>query len=163
MKPVEAERWQETHYLGEIQMARISKRMLGIVAAATVIGGTALGVAVTGGTAHAQATSSISFTSATLAGTAGSGYYPVVTFSVTCPAGDDLALYATVIQGQTTAGESFPNLISCTGNPQAVNVTADSGEGLDMAAGQAFLGATLRVGTLGLTPQASLAQVIAIG
>jgi len=144
-------------------MVRISKRMLGIMAVVIIGGGTALGVAVSGGTAHAQATSSISFTSATLAGTAGSGYYPVVTFSVTCPAGNDLALYATVIQGQTTAGESFPNLISCTGNPQAVNVTADSGEGLDMAAGQAFLGATLRVGTLGLTPQASLAQVIAIG
>jgi hypothetical protein len=143
-------------------MVRISKRMLGIVAVVIIGGGTALGVAVSGGTAHAQATSSISFTSATLAGTAGSGYYPVVTFSVTCPAGNDLALYATVIQGQTATGESSPNFISCTGNPQAVNVTAES-EGLDMAAGQAFLGATLRVGTFALTPQASLAQVIAIG
>lgn len=143
-------------------MIRIGKRTLGIMAAAAVAGGTALGVAAPGGIAHAQASASISFTSATLAGTAGSGYYPVVTFSVTCPSGDDLAVYATVIQGQTGTGESSPNFIACTGNPQAVNVQALS-SGLDMAAGQAFVGATLRAGAVGLTPQASLAQTITIG
>jgi hypothetical protein len=147
-------------------MARFSKRTLGIVAAAAVIGGTALGVAVSGGTAHAQGTGSISLTSSTLTGTVGEGYNAVLTFSVTCSTGYDLQVYATVTEGQTDTGESSPFAIACTGSTQAVTVST-SGTGVDMAPGQAFVGATLRLSATGtespVGPPTSLAEIATIG
>jgi hypothetical protein len=140
-----------------ISMARLGKRTLGIIAAATIIGGTATGVAVTEGTAHAQqGGGSISFVSATI-NKVGPDYVPVITFSVTCPAGDGfLYVSATFTQGTTSTGTSGNNN-TCTGNPQTVTVQTDSSNG---APGQAVLGATL---TFAATPQDSIAQIITVG
>jgi fumarate hydratase class II len=70
-----------------------SIRKLGLAASAVAIGGAALGVGLSAGTAHAQSASSISFVSATttyssnsFAGTALGSDQAVLTFSVTCPA-----------------------------------------------------------------------------
>jgi hypothetical protein len=180
MYPAETEKWHEAHYLGEIQMIRISNRMLGIMAAVTVFGGTALGVAVTAGTAHAQASASLSLTSSTIDQMPNGNYYPVLTFAVTCPVGYDVELFATVSQGVTytgNAGYSNPQ-IACTGNAQTVNVSAQTtlatvvtptesvSEPQVLAAGPAFVGATLALRTFAqpqTAPPASLAEITTLG
>jgi hypothetical protein len=154
----------------------IGKRTLGIVAAAAVIGGTALGVAVTGGAAHGQATGSVSLTGVTLGGTAGGGYYPVLSFSVTCPTGYNVNVYTTVTQGVTYTGNYGATGPACTGNPQTVTIQAFStlatvvtptetaSEPKVITAGPAYVSATMTVGNLyGWSATAALAQTATIG
>jgi hypothetical protein len=130
-------------------------RKLAVVAAAVAIGGAALGVGLSAGTAHAQSSYSISFVSATTTysdptafptGTELGSDLVYLTFSVTCPAvsGDGAnqvgEVYATADQGGNGSGTSGE--FQCTGNPQTVQVTAGS-NGDAFAAGQAFVGGTL--------------------
>jgi hypothetical protein len=147
-------------------------RKLGIIISAAAIGATALTGALWASAAHAQPAASISLTSSTLGGTVGSGYYPVLTFSVTCPVGDDAYAYATVSEGTIATGESSFNAVKCTGDPQSVTVPVQTGvpnSPPDMAASQAFVGATLILDaqTYPLPapngPAASLAEFTTIG
>jgi hypothetical protein len=162
-------------------MARISKRTLSIIAAATVIGGSALGAAVSGGTAHAQVSASISLTSSAI-DTGLGNYWPVLTLSVTCPTGYDITVYATVTQGVTFYGYAYlpntPGPDACTGSPQTVSVqaqtttayvltpTSSASEPKTLAPGPAYVGATLVLTAPGQptpAPPASLAELTTIG
>jgi hypothetical protein len=95
----------------------MDKKKLSIVlAAAAVATGAAIGITgLTGGTAHAQSSSSISITGMAQTGTAGSPVGQVLV-SITCPVGNYMELSATATQGGYFDGESF---IHCTGSPQS--------------------------------------------
>jgi hypothetical protein len=157
--------------LVHIGLLHIGKRALGVFAVATAIGGAALGVAVTGGTAHAQTTSALSLVSATDTVTTNSdgnqtAEPTTLTFSVTCPTGYDETVDATLTQGSTvTADQSFSDKTSvCTGNPQTVTITTESGTAVT-APGQALVGATLTLTALEdseLQPPVGLAQITTI-
>jgi len=135
----------------------ISIRRLGIAASAVAIGGATLAVGLNAATAHAQATSSISFVSATTTyqsnsfnGTTLGSDQVVLTFSVTCPAesASGYAQLAYVLaaadQGGNGSGEYE---FRCTGSPQTVQVTATAAISTSVqggyAAGPAFIGGTL--------------------
>jgi hypothetical protein len=154
---------------GTIHMARVSKRILGIVAAATVVAGTALGVAVTGGTAHAQGGSSLSLTSATDTVTTNSlgnqtAETTELTYAFTCPVGYYEIVNSTITQGASvTVDQTFSSRINCTGDPQTVSVT---NTGTVIAPGQALVAATLTLGqgvNSELQPPVGLAQIATIG
>jgi|SRR5271154_5717780 len=149
-------------------------RKLGIVFAAAAIGATALTGALWASAAHAQPAASISLTSSTLGGNVGAGYYPILTFSVTCPVGDDAYAYATVSEGTIATGESTFDAVKCSGNPQSVTVeiltgVPSSSGNPDFAASQAFVGATLYLNAQTFPepapngPTASLAEFTTIG
>jgi hypothetical protein len=117
-----------------------------IAAAAAVASGTAIGVtALVGGTAHAQATATISITGLTQAGSSGNPA-PDVLVSVTCPAGAEGQVSATVTQGVFYDGRSAEFV--CTGSPQ--NETAEevaiTGSTGFISAGPASAGASLWIG-----------------
>jgi len=122
------------------------KKLSMIVAAAVVATGTAIGIAgLTGGTAHAQSSSSITITGMAQGGTAGNPE-PEVLVSITCPAGDFAEVNATATQGGFFAGHS--SSITCTGNPQneTLFVVASASQGGFIFAGPVLAGAALDVG-----------------
>lgn len=123
-------------------------RKLGIVVSAAAIGGAALTGALLAGTAQAQSSDSISVTSATLGAPVGNelgSEEAVLTFSVTCPAGDGGIINVTTSQGGTGTGHDSE--FACTGSAQSVTVDATSSS--DYGAGQVFVGASLDVVILG--------------
>ena len=153
-------------------MVRVSKRILGIVAAATVVAGTAISVAVTGGTAHAQGGSSLSLTSATdTVVTNGNGNQTSettdLTYSFTCPVGYYEIVNSTITQGATvTDDQAFGFRMNCTGNAQTVSITSTSQTAI--APGQALVAATLTLTpntttSSELQPPAGLAQIVTVG
>jgi hypothetical protein len=92
------------------------KKLSMVLAVAVVAAGAAIGMAgLTGGTAHAQSSSSISITGMAQTGSAGNPQ-PQVLVSVTCPVGNEVEVSATATQGGYFDGSS--NLFACTGNPQ---------------------------------------------
>jgi hypothetical protein len=124
----------------------IGVRKLGIVISAAAIGGAALTGALWAGTAHAQSTASISVTSAALGTSLNNqlgSEQAVLTFSVTCPAGDTGYIDATASQGGTGTGHSGSDF-ACTGSAQSVSVTTSST--IYYAVGQVYVGASLDIG-----------------
>lgn len=122
----------------------IGIRKLGIVVSAAAVAGTALAGALWVGTAHAQSTASLSVTSVALESFNNSlgSTAAVVTFSVTCPAGDVGQINATTAQGGTGSGHN--NEFACTGSAQSESVTV--GSNVSYAAGQVFVGGALDIG-----------------
>jgi hypothetical protein len=133
----------------------MSIRKLGVAVSAVAIGGAALAVGLSAGTAHAQSADSISLISATTTysdptafptGTQLGSDQVHLTFSVTCPAvsqdGQNQRgeVYASADQGGNGSGTSAG--FACTGSAQTVQVTVTS-SGAAYAAGQAFVGGTL--------------------
>jgi hypothetical protein len=160
----------------------MSIRKLGLAASAVAIGGIALGVGLSAGTAHAQSAYSISFVSATttysasgLTGVDMGTDQALLTFSVTCPA-QDAAGYAQVAQVDAAAdqggnGGGENGNIRCTGSPQTVEVTAtavvstyaqyvSSYETGEYAAGPAFVGGTLIMDSLSFVTSATAQNVV---
>jgi hypothetical protein len=128
-------------------------RKLGLALAAAVIGGAAAGVVLTT-TAHAQASDSISITSATVSDISTNpndlgGDTAMVTFSVTCPAGDLGEVNATGIE--VGVGSGHTDEFSCTGNPQS-EWTYVVGSGTEYASGQIIVGGVLDVSGTGAGP-----------
>lgn len=127
------------------------KKLAMMVATAVVATGTAIGIiGLTGSTAHAQSSSSITITGMAQGGTVGNPQ-PEVLVSITCPAGDFASVNATATQGGFFAGHS--SSIACTGNPQneTIFVVASTAGGF-IFAGPASAGAAMDVaGTASLS------------
>lgn len=124
----------------------MEKKKLAMMAAAAVVAtGTAIGIiGLTGSTAHAQSSSTITITGMAQGGTAGNPQ-PEVLVSITCPAGDFAQVNATATQGGFFSGHS--SSINCTGNPQneTIFVVAPVSTGGFIFAGPASAGAAMDV------------------
>lgn len=127
----------------------MEKKKLGVMVAATLVAtGTAIGIiGLTGSTARAQSSSSITITGMAQGGTAGNPQ-PEVVVSITCPAGDFASVSATATQGGFFSGHS--SSIACTGNPQneTISVVAPISTGGFIFAGSVSAGAAMDVAGL---------------